>query len=116
MPFAWTCTCAAHGGGIVHTSSMSRRVLYAGQRDFQVSKSDMAAVQTGQGVQKRCPGWAHSTDDLYDTDKGVMKAEGQARLELPRNPGYTSVDFCMCGTKRGQEGKKPVAVSSYWTM
>ena len=29
-----------------------------------------------------------------------MKAEGQARLELPKNPGYTSVDFCMCGTGR----------------
>ena len=26
-----------------------------------------------------------------------MKAEGKARLELPRNPGGTSMDFCMCG-------------------
>ena len=30
-----------------------------------------------------------------------MKAEGQARLELPRNPGYKSVGYCTCGTKRG---------------
>ena len=49
----------------------------------------------GQGVQQRCPGWAHSIDDLYDTDKGAMKAEGQAGLELPRNFGYKSPDFCM---------------------
>ena len=27
-----------------------------------------------------------------------MKAEGQARLELPGNPGYTSMDFCTCDT------------------
>ena len=27
-----------------------------------------------------------------------MKVEGQARLELPRNPGYMSMDFCMCNT------------------
>ena len=44
------------------------------------------------------PGWAHSTDGLYDADKEAMKAEGQARLEFPRNLGYTSVDFCMCDT------------------
>ena len=27
-----------------------------------------------------------------------MKAEGPARLELPGNPSYASVDFCMCDT------------------
>ena len=27
-----------------------------------------------------------------------MKAEGQARLELSRNPGYASVDSCMRDT------------------
>ena len=30
-------------------------------------------------VQKRCPGWAHSTNDLYDTDKGAMQGKGQTR-------------------------------------
>ena len=32
-----------------------------------------------------------------------MKAEGQARLELPRSPGYTSIDFCMCDTGCGPQ-------------
>ena len=50
------------------------------------------------GGPKEVPGVGHSTDGLYNADKGAMKAEGQARLELPINPGYTSVDFCMCGT------------------
>ena len=40
------------------------------------------------------------TNDLYDTEKGAMKAEGQARPELPRNPGYKSVGYCMRGTGR----------------
>ena len=30
-----------------------------------------------------------------------MKARGQARLELPRNPGFKSVGYCICGTERG---------------
>ena len=30
-----------------------------------------------------------------------MKAEGQARRELPRNPGYMSMDFCTCVTGYG---------------
>ena len=30
--------------------------------------------------------------------KKPMKAKRQARLELSRNPGYTSMDFCMCDT------------------
>ena len=46
----------------------------------------------------RCPGRAHSNDGLYDVDKGAMKAEGQARVELPRSPGYISMDFCMFDT------------------
>ena len=45
-----------------------------------------------------CPGRAHSTYGLYDADKGAMKAEGQARLELPRNPGCASLDLCTCAT------------------
>ena len=50
------------------------------------------------GVQKRCQEWAHGTNGPNNADKGAMKAEGQARLELPRNPGYTSMDFCMFDT------------------
>ena len=45
-----------------------------------------------------CPGWAHSIDGLYDSDMGAMKAEGQARLELPRNPCCASLDLCTCAT------------------
>ena len=50
------------------------------------------------GGPKEVPGGAQSTVGLYDADKGAMKAEGQAKLELPRNPGYTSMDFCVCDT------------------
>ena len=50
------------------------------------------------GGPKEVPGGAQSTDGLYNADKGAMKAEGQARLELLRNPSYTSMDFCMCDT------------------
>ena len=50
------------------------------------------------GGPKEVLGGAPSTDGLYDADKGAMKAEGQARLELPRNPGYASVVSCMCDT------------------
>ena len=46
-----------------------------------------AMMYLSLGVRGGCPGWAHSTDGLYDADKGAMQAEGQARLELPRNPG-----------------------------
>ena len=53
----------------------------------------------GQGNCGWCPRWA-STDDIYDTEMGAMKAKGQARLELPRKPGYKSTGFCMCGTER----------------
>ena len=28
-------------------------------------------------------------------DMGAMKAEGQARLEPPRNPGYAYTDYCV---------------------
>ena len=44
------------------------------------------------------PGWAHSTYGLYDMDKWAMKTEGQARLELPGNPGGASLELCMCAT------------------
>ena len=33
-----------------------------------------------------------------------MKADGQARLELPRNLGHKSVGYCMRGTERGAQG------------
>ena len=55
-------------------------------------------IYLGLGAQKRCPGLTQSTYGLNDADKGAMKAQGEARLELPKNPGSTSVDFCMCGT------------------
>ena len=35
-----------------------------------------------------------------------MKAEGQARLERPRNPGCVSTDFCMCAAGSGLHGVK----------
>ena len=34
--------------------------------------------------------------DVHYEDQGALKAEGQARLEPPRNPGYVSTGFCMC--------------------
>ena len=52
----------------------------------------------GWGVPQRCLVGAPSADGLNDADKGAMKAKGQARLELPRNPGYASVVSCMCDT------------------
>ena len=33
-----------------------------------------------------------------------MKAEGQARLELPLNPRYKSRGYCMHSTERGAQG------------
>ena len=42
------------------------------------------------GVRGRCPQWAHSTRGMCDADKRAMKAEGEARLELPRNPSCAS--------------------------
>ena len=40
-----------------------------------------------RGIRGWCQGRAARTVDLYDTEMGAMKAEGQARPELPRNPG-----------------------------
>ena len=37
-------------------------------------------------------------------DQGAMKAEGQARLEPPRNPGYVTTDFCVCAAGSGLHG------------
>ena len=34
----------------------------------------------------------------------AMKAEGQARLEPPRNPGYASTDSCVCAAGCGLHG------------
>ena len=42
------------------------------------------------------PRWAQSAYGPNDADKGAMKAEGQARLEPPRNPGRASLDLCTC--------------------
>ena len=52
----------------------------------------------GWGGPKEVPEGAPSTDGLNDAGKGAMKAEGRARLELPKNPGYASVVSCMCDT------------------
>ena len=37
-------------------------------------------------------------------DQGAMKAEGQARLEPPRNPGCVSTDYCVCAAGSGLHG------------
>ena len=37
-------------------------------------------------------------------DQGAMKAEGQARLEPLRNPGYVFTGSCLCVTGRGCQG------------
>ena len=50
------------------------------------------------GDPKEVPGGAPSNDGQKNAGKGAMNAEGQARLELPRNPGYVSVASCMCDT------------------
>ena len=34
--------------------------------------------------------------DAHKAEQGAMKPEGQARLELPRNPGCVSTDLCVC--------------------
>ena len=43
---------------------------------------------------------AARTEDLHNREMGAMKAESQARLELPRNLDYKSVGYCMCSTAR----------------
>ena len=50
---------------------------------------------------KGSPRWARSTCVLNDADEGAMKAEGKARLEPPRNPGYASLDLCTCAAGCG---------------
>ena len=57
----------------------------------------------GQGDQKGCPRWAPMIDGLYNTDMGAMKAEGQARLELPRNVA-ASLWAIACAVPRGGTG------------
>ena len=34
-------------------------------------------------------------DGVQCGDMGAMKAEGQARLEPPRNPGYAHTGYCV---------------------
>ena len=36
--------------------------------------------------------------DVHKEDQGAMKAEGQARLEPPKNPGCVSTGLCACAT------------------
>ena len=57
----------------------------------------------GQEIQGWCPRWAPGTSDLYDTDMRVMKGQGQARLEPPRNPALKSVAYA---TSSGGTGCK----------
>ena len=37
-------------------------------------------------------------------DMGAMKAEGQARLEPPRNPGYAYTDYCVLAVDTWSQG------------
>ena len=66
------------------------------------------------GSKRGARGGAQSTLGLQDADKGAMKAEGQARPELPTNPGYTSMDFSMRDTgyrvhvRRGDDTSKDI--------
>ena len=60
----------------------------------------------GHGNQGRRPKWAANTDNLWDTEMGAMKDEGQARPELRIIFGYKSVGYCMCGTKRTAQGAR----------
>ena len=39
--------------------------------------------------------------DVHNEDQGAMKAEGQARLEPPRNTGCVSRDLCVCAAGSG---------------
>ena len=40
---------------------------------------------------------------------GTMKAEGQARLEPPRNPGYASTGYCMLAVGYMESGVMDVS-------
>ena len=42
-----------------------------------------------------------------------MKAGDQARLELPINLGYASVDFCMCENGRSEQVGRGVDTSNH---
>ena len=48
-------------------------------------------------------------DGVHYGDMQAMKAEGQARLEPPRNPGYASTGYCMLAV--GYVGSRVVVVS-----
>ena len=58
----------------------------------------------GQGNQGWCPRWVASTDNLCDAVIGAMKAQGQARPELPIKHGYKFVGYCMCSNGRRVQG------------
>ena len=45
--------------------------------------------------------WARGICDMNDAVKGAMKAEGQARLEPPINPGCAFLDLCTCAARCG---------------
>ena len=53
----------------------------------------MFVYNTGGGLR-----WVR---DVLKGDQGAMKAEGQARLEPPRNPGWVSTDLCVCAAGCG---------------
>ena len=43
-------------------------------------------------------------------DMEAMKAEGQARLEPPRNPGYASTGYCMLAVGYVESGVMGICV------
>ena len=53
----------------------------------------MLLYNTGGGL--RC------VRDVHNEDQGAMKAEGQAKLEPPTNPGCVPPDLCACATGCG---------------
>ena len=56
----------------------------------------MLPYSTGRSLRSVC--------DVQNEDQGAMKAEGQARLESPRNPGCESTDLCVCVVGWGIHG------------
>ena len=57
-------------------------------------------------------GGLHWVRDVRYEDQGAMQAEGQARLEPPRNPSYVSTGFCMSQLAVDYMGSGMVDVST----
>ena len=75
-----------------------RHCIYLGCGcDYKLRKAKdyyrMLLYSTRRGLR-----WVH---DVHNEDQGAMKAEGQARLEPPRSPGYVSTGFCVCADGSG---------------